>query len=99
MPDPVIIEVALNGLTPKDRNPSTPHSPREIEEDARRCLAAGASIVHNHTDDPSAEGAEAARVYRAAWDPILRDRADALFYPTLAFAGGIERRYAHFEAL
>lgn len=96
---PVVIEVALNGLTPRDRNAHTPYTPREIEEDARRCLAAGAAIVHNHTDDPSAEGAEAAAVYMKAWEPILRERPDALFYPTVAFAGDVERRYAHFELL
>jgi uncharacterized protein (DUF849 family) len=99
MKSPVIIEVALNGLTPRERNANTPYSPEEIAQDALRCIEAGASIVHNHTAEMSADGAEAAAVYMAAWRTVLDKRPNALFYPTVAFAGAVEQRYAHFELL
>ena len=49
---PVIIEAAINGATPKSRNPHVPRSVDEIVIDAVACIDAGASIVHNHNDDP-----------------------------------------------
>ena len=33
----VIIEVALNGVTSKDRNPNVPRSPEEVSADALAC--------------------------------------------------------------
>ena len=48
---PVILEVALNGVTSRERNPAAPRLPAEVAEDALRCLAAGAAIVHTHTHD------------------------------------------------
>ena len=51
MTEPAIIEVALNGALPKRANPRVPRSPTEVAEDAVTCIAAGASILHNHTDD------------------------------------------------
>ena len=43
--EPVVIEVALNGVTTKQRNPNVPIGTRELVDDARSCLAAGAQIV------------------------------------------------------
>ncbi|TMB58104.1 MAG: 3-keto-5-aminohexanoate cleavage protein, partial [Deltaproteobacteria bacterium] len=83
MRTPVIIEVAINGVTGKDRNPHVPCTPDEIANDALRCLAAGAAIVHNHIDGAPADGAEAAERYLAAWRPILAARPDAILYPTV----------------
>src|SRR5258705_8293820 len=51
-----IIEVALNGGIPKAFNPHVPRSPDEITADALACIAAGASIVHNHNDEPTIGG-------------------------------------------
>ncbi len=48
---PLIIEAAINGGTPKERNPNVPRTPAEIAEDGLRCLEAGASIIHNHNDE------------------------------------------------
>ena len=95
MRTPVIIEVAINGVTGKDRNPHVPCTPDEIANDALRCLAAGAAIVHNHIDGAPADGAEAAERYLAAWRPILAARPDAILYPTVGAGATIEERYAH----
>ena len=51
-PTPVILEVALNGLTTPEQNPAAPRQPEEIAKDALACFAAGAAIVHTHSDDP-----------------------------------------------
>ena len=49
MTTPCIIEVAVNGVTQKARNPLAPDTPEEIAAQAIDSLAAGASIVHMHT--------------------------------------------------
>ena len=51
MSRPVILEVALNGLTATSGNPALPRTPSEVAADARRCIEAGASIVHTHLDE------------------------------------------------
>jgi len=53
MSEPVIIEVAVNGVTRKAENPHVPIEPDEIATDALACMAAGAAIVHNHIDGPT----------------------------------------------
>jgi uncharacterized protein (DUF849 family) len=102
--DPVILELALNGPTPKARNPHVPRTPEEIAEVALDGIALGASIVHNHNDDPmfTADGVHAVEPYVAAWEPVLARHPDVLLYPTLgAGARGIpvQRRWGHVEEL
>ncbi len=104
MPDPVIIEAAVNGGTTKARNPFVPRTPAEVTADALRCLEAGAAIVHNHTDDPvlGGSGRHESQPYADAWSPILQQRPDALLYPTMAGGGphtSDEERYQHVIAL
>jgi len=105
MPDnPVIIEVALNGGTPKSRNPNVPRTPSEVAEDAIRCIDTGASIVHNHTDDPviGGSGVHAWEPYLEAWKVILKERPGAILYTTMAGGGShvmVEQRYSHIERL
>jgi len=96
---PVIVEAAVNGVTTPDRNPRVPRTPAEIAADASRCLVAGAAIVHSHNADMAVEATRAAALYREAWDPVLRARPDALWYPTVGFGGSIEERYRHVELL
>lgn len=105
MPGPVIIEAALNGGTPKRRNPHVPRSPQEIAADGLRCLAAGAAIVHNHNDEPvigGASGLHDPEPYREAWRAVLAEHPDAILYPTMAGGGPhttFEERYGHLIAL
>ncbi len=102
--EPVIIEAALNGATPKARNPNVPRTPSEIAADAVQCLGAGAAIIHNHNDDAVLGGTSVhdPAAYLNAWRRILSERPDAILYPTMGSGGPhvtIEQRYAHIEAL
>ena len=105
MPAPVIIEAAINGATPKRRNPNVPRTPAEVATDALRCLAAGAAIVHNHNDEPVVGGASGMHdpaPYAEAWRAILAERPGALLYPTMAGGGphtNFDERYGHIVAL
>lgn len=101
----LVIEAAVNGGTPKSRNPNVPRSPAEVAADAIACIDAGASIVHNHNDEPvigGPNGVHAPGPYIEAWQEILRQRPGAILYPTMASGGPnttIEERYAHIPAL
>jgi len=98
---PVILEAAINGLTEPDRNPSVPRSPEEVTREALACVDAGATIVHNHTDDPIFDGVTAshsAAPYIDAWKPVLDEHPGTFLYPTMMGGGPhttIEQRYAH----
>jgi uncharacterized protein (DUF849 family) len=99
MAEPVIIEAAINGVTSKEQNPYTPREPAEIADDALRCFAAGAAIVHNHIDAFGLEGRSAAERYLEGWRPVLEERPDALLYPTTNAASDVEASYAHIRPL
>lgn len=96
---PVIIEVAINGETRPPRSPHAPRQPAEITAEALRCLAAGASLIHAHCQDIRLWGREAADAYLAAWRPVLAERPDALWYPTLTASPKIDDRLLHVELL
>ncbi len=91
---PAIIEVAINGITSPEINPNVPLSPEEIRADALACFDGGAAIIHTHNHDISLTGADAANPYIKAMAPVLADRPDALWYPTLT-SGDHEAKYAH----
>jgi uncharacterized protein (DUF849 family) len=61
MAEPVILELAVNGATPRHRNRHVPRTPAEITEAALAGIESGASIVHNHNDEPmfTADGVHA----------------------------------------
>jgi 3-keto-5-aminohexanoate cleavage enzyme len=99
MTTPVIIEVAVNGLTNRERNPHVPLAANEIAAEARRCLEAGAAIVHSHNAEMAVDATRAAALYLEAWRPVLRERPDALFYPTVGFGPTIVEKYAHVPIL
>lgn len=105
MAEPVIIEAALNGGTPKHRNANVPRTPEEIAADGLRCIEAGAAIVHNHNDEPvigGASGLHDPAPYAKAWRAILARRPDAILYPTMASGGchtNFDERYGHIVAL
>lgn len=104
MTTPVIIEVALNGGTPRRRCPKVPKTIAEIAADGIACIDAGAAIVHHHNDEPvlGGSGDHAPAPYAEVWRRIRSRHPGAIFYPTMAGGGDgltIERRYAHIEAL
>lgn len=96
---PVIIEAAINGATSKKRNPNVPLDPAEIVRDTLRCLDAGASVIHAHNSDFRLLGKAAAEEYLEAWRPILAERPDTLWYPTLASAPDAAQMLEHVEIL
>ena len=96
---PVIIEAAINGETEPKRNPNVPRTPEAITRDALRCLDVGATLIHAHSDDVRLTGAEAAERYLAAWRPVLAERPDALWYPTVAAAHIGESSLEHIELI
>src|SRR6185503_18487503 len=81
---PANIEVALNGTTPH-----APRTPAEIAADALACIAAGATIVHNHNDEPMwvDDGVHAFEPYAEAWRPIIAAHPDVQLYTTQASGG------------
>jgi 3-keto-5-aminohexanoate cleavage enzyme len=99
MPDPVILELAVNGATPRSRNRHVPRDPGEIAEVALAAVELGASIIHNHNDEPmfTPDGVHAVEPYLASWRPVLHRHPELLMYPTMA-AGArgipVERRWA-----
>ncbi len=97
--EPTIIEVALNGGSTKRRNPNVPRDPDEITRDALACLDVGAAIVHAHNRDFSVTGQAAADAYLAAWEPVLSERPDTLWYPTTAGGTTDEQRLGHFPLI
>lgn len=103
--DPVILEVAVNGTTQPARNPSVPRTPEEIAAEAIRCIEAGATIVHNHNDDPIFDGVTSrheAKPYIDAWRPVLEAHPDVFLYPTMTGGGThttIEKRYGHLREI
>lgn len=96
---PVILEVAINGMTSKEKNPNAPRSPAEIEREALRAFALGASIVHAHNGDIALTGQAAAEDYLAAWRPILHAVPEALWYPTLTAGDGMAAKLDHIERI
>jgi uncharacterized protein (DUF849 family) len=102
---PVIIEAAVNGTTTRERNASVPRTPSEIAADALACLAAGATIIHNHNDDPVIDmvtAAHAAQPYIDAWRPVLQEVPGAFLYPTMTGGGPhttVAKRYGHIPEL
>jgi len=99
MNDLVIIEAALNGVTPKTVNANVPRTPEEIGADALRCLDAGAAIVHTHNSDFAVDADRAADLYLESWRPVLSAHPAAILYPTIGFGTTIVERYAHHDRL
>jgi 3-keto-5-aminohexanoate cleavage enzyme len=96
---PVIIEVAINGETGKDRNPNSPRSPEEITAVAIECIEAGATVIHNHIEKFTITGKEAADRYKQGWADIRRHFPQAVLCPTAVMHPDLMTRLEHFEHL
>lgn len=96
---PLIIECAINGETQPDRNPNAPRKPEEIITDVFLCLDAGATVIHAHTDDIRKTGRQAADAYLAAWQTIIAERPDTLWYPTLGVGSDMAESISHIDIL
>lgn len=96
---PVLIEAAINGETRPERNPFVPREPEAIVADVLRCLDAGAALIHAHSGDIRLTGRKAADLYLEAWRPILEQRPDTLWYPTLGLGADMAESLSHIEVL
>ncbi len=96
---PVIIEVAINGLTTTERNPHTPRTPDTIARTAIGCIDAGAAIVHAHNHSIELPRDEAVGLYAESWRPVLERHPGALVYPTQQLGEDMAERLAHFAPL
>jgi len=96
---PLIIEVAINGVGGKERNPNIPRKPDEIIVDALQCIDAGANLIHAHNEDINLSGQAAADDYLAAWKPIISQRPETLWYPTLTASGNSATSLEHIEII
>jgi uncharacterized protein (DUF849 family) len=98
-PDPVIVEVALNGVTGRRHNPAVPITPDELVEHALACVAAGAAVVHTHADNLGAPVDELTERYATCYRAIGHEDPDVILYPTVGFGSSVADRYAHVRAL
>ena len=98
---PLIIEVAMNELMPKEENPHVPYGPEEVAKDAAECVAAGAAVLHFHARDPQT-GEQRWTDDRTYADGVRRIHKagvakNVIFYPT--YKGLTEASLAHVVAL
>lgn len=96
---PAVIEVALNGITTRDRSPHVPVGPEALAEDALACLEAGAAIVHTHSAEFFAPPEALAEDYAECYRRVLAVRPDAILYPTIGGGAGAGERFGHFGPL
>ncbi|MBV1877175.1 MAG: 3-keto-5-aminohexanoate cleavage protein [Pseudomonadales bacterium] len=96
---PVLLECAINGETRPERNPNVPREPEAITADVFRCLDAGATVIHAHNGNIRQTGEAAAERYLAAWRPILEQRPDTLWYPTLGMGANMAESISHIDYL
>jgi len=69
--EPLIINAALTGMVPKRADsPHVPLSPQEIIADARRCVDAGATILHLHARLPDETPTYRSDIYREIFDGV-----------------------------
>jgi uncharacterized protein (DUF849 family) len=96
---PLIIEAALNGATPKSRNPNVPVTPAEITAGALAAMEAGAAIVHTHIERMDMTGDAAVARYMEGYAPVLAARPDAILWGTVATGPDVEARFGHYRGL
>jgi uncharacterized protein (DUF849 family) len=97
--EPVIIEVALNGVTSRRRNPDVPATVEEQAKDALACIDAGGTIIHTHAPDLVVDAQAAAAQYATAFRPVVERHPGIICYPTVGFGSTVEDRYRHVELL
>ena len=96
---PLILEVALNGVTSKDKNRNVPRTPREVADDALDCIDAGATILHSHHTSMGADVETVVGEYVEQWTPVLDRQPQTLWYPTLFFHPDGRIGHEHIEPL
>ncbi len=82
MEDKVVIEVALNENQSRSANPNVPCTPEELAADARRCLDAGAAVVHYHARDPETQAMSSDIELNLACQRAITEATPLVAYPT-----------------
>ncbi len=82
---PVILECAINGSTTKAKNPLAPGTLAEHSAEIIRCLDAGATIVHMHSNQPNEDLKKAAQPYMETFKPVWKKHPHAILYATANF--------------
>ncbi len=82
---PVVLECAINGSTTKATNPLAPETVEEQTAEIIRCLDAGATIVHTHSNQPNEDPKVAARSYMEVYRPVWQKHPHAILYATANF--------------
>jgi 3-keto-5-aminohexanoate cleavage enzyme len=107
--DKVVIEVALNENQLRSSNPNIPYTPDELAEDARRCLDAGAAVVHYHARDTTSLGMSSDVELNLTCQRAITERTPLIAYPTYGdvvpvgdghyeVCSPAQTRFAHFVA-
>jgi 3-keto-5-aminohexanoate cleavage enzyme len=83
----LIIAVGLNEHVPRSANPRVPVTPKEIAQDARECVDAGATLLHLHarhatdgTTPRPALGLDETKEYMEIWDALEEVGVDVPVY-------------------
>jgi uncharacterized protein (DUF849 family) len=82
---PVILECAVNGSTTKATNPLAPETTEELTAEIIRCLDAGATIVHCHSNQPNEDPKIAAQSYMQVFGPVWKKHPHGILYATANF--------------
>jgi len=87
----VWLEAALNGPWSRALQPGIPVSVEEIVAEGIACAKAGAAIVHVHAYDAASERQKDDPELYAAIIGGIRGAVDAIVYPTIPLAGGVDQ--------
>jgi 3-keto-5-aminohexanoate cleavage enzyme len=88
-PAPCILTAAIVGAeTTREQNPHLPLSADELGEEAARCAAAGAAVIHLHVRDDAGRASQEAARFRAAIHAI-RARCDVIVQASTGGAVGM----------
>jgi 3-keto-5-aminohexanoate cleavage enzyme len=80
--DKFVIEVALNENQLKSVNPNVAYTPEELAADARRCLDAGAAVVHYHARDRDTAAMSVDVDLNLACQRAITEATPLVAYPT-----------------
>lgn len=81
--DTIIIKACLNGARGREQSAHVPWTPEEVADEALRCAAAGASIVHFHARSDAGGISYDPQWYSEA-DRLIRARSDLILNHTTA---------------
>jgi len=102
MPDSaaMLIAVAPNGARRnKADHPALPISPAELALTARKCLDAGAAMMHLHVRDPLGKHSIASEYYRPAIDAIRSATGTDMLIQVTSEAAGVYNRHQQMAAI